>query len=95
MTEKFEKDGWRGFLNLCSSAETPDELGELLWLFLTPEERKDVATRYLIVRELIEGKKPQRDLAKELGVSIAKITRGSNFLKLINKQLRRRLETLS
>ncbi|HAB99229.1 MAG TPA: trp operon repressor [Parachlamydiales bacterium] len=95
MRDEFEEDGWRGFLTLCSSAETPDELGELLWLFLTPEERKDVATRYLIVRELIDGKKTQRDLAKELGVSIAKITRGSNFLKLINEKLRRRLENLS
>ncbi len=92
MRKESERDGWLGFLTLCFRAETPDELDELLWLFLTHEERKDVATRYLIVRELIDGKKTQRDLAKELGVSIAKITRGSNFLKLINEKLKRRLE---
>jgi TrpR family trp operon transcriptional repressor len=88
-------DGWRGFLSLCAGAGDANELGELLWLFLTPKERKDVATRYLIVRDLVQGKKTQREMARELGVSIAKITRGSNFLKMIKKDLRRRLETIS
>jgi len=95
MTQESEEDGWRGFLSLCSGAETPKELSELLWLFLTPEERKDIATRYLIVRELVQGKKTQREMAKDLGVSIAKITRGSNFLKMISKDLRRLLENIS
>ncbi len=95
MTQELAKDGWRGFLNLCSSVETSKELDELLWLFLTPKERKDIATRYLIVRELVQEKKTQREMAKDLGVSIAKITRGSNFLKMINKDFRRLLESIS
>lgn len=95
MTQESEEDGWRGFVSLCSSAGSPEKLSELLWLFLTPEERKDIATRYLIVRELVQGKKTQREMAKDLGVSIAKITRGSNFLKLIRKELRRLLESIS
>ncbi len=90
-----EEDGWRGFLNLCSGAKSPSALDELFWLFLTPKERADIATRYLIVRELIRGKKTQREMAKDLGVSIAKITRGSNILKMISKDLRRLLETVS
>lgn len=95
MTLESENDGWQGFLSLCSSAETSMELSELLWLFLTPEEQKNIATRYLIVRELVQGKKTQREMAKDLGVSIAKITRGSNFLKMSNKNLRRLLENIS
>jgi TrpR family trp operon transcriptional repressor len=95
MTQKFEEDGWQGFLSLCSSRKTSKELDELLWLFLTPEEQKDIATRYLIVKELMIGKKTQRAMAKDLGVSIAKITRGSNFLKMISKDLRRLLENIS
>jgi TrpR family transcriptional regulator, trp operon repressor len=95
MDKETEGDGWRGFLSLCSSAETPEKLSELLWLFLTPEERKDIATRYLIVQELVRGEKTQREMAKDLGVSIAKITRGSNFLKMISKNLRRLLEKIS
>jgi TrpR family trp operon transcriptional repressor len=84
-----EKDGWRGFLKLCREAKNEKELDELFWLFLTPEEREDIQTRFLIVRELIRGKKTQREMAKDLGVSIAKITRGSNFIKQMSKDLRR------
>ena len=89
------EDGWRSFLKLCSQAKSVKELDELLWLFLTPEEREDIATRFTIVRELIRGKKSQREMARDLKVSIAKITRGSNFLKTISKDLRRLLESVS
>lgn len=89
------EDGWRLFLSICSGAKGPAELDELFGLFLTEEERADIATRYLIVRELIRGKKTQRQMAKELQVSIAKITRGSNFLKTISKDLKRLLENVS
>ena len=84
-----EKDGWQGFLKLCQEARSEKELDELFWLLLTPEEREDIKTRFLIVQELVRGKKTQREIAKDLGVSIAKITRGSNFIKLISKDLRR------
>ncbi len=95
MTQEFAEDGWRGFLSLCSEAKNKEELNELFWLFLTAEEKKDLATRYLIIRELVKGEKTQREMAKDLKVSIAKITRGSNFLKMISKKLRRLLETVS
>ena len=90
-----DEDGWRGFLSLCLKAETPKELDELFGLFLTPEEREDLTTRHLIVQELVRGKMTQREMAKNLGVSIAKITRGSNSLKMISKDLRRLLESVS
>ena len=89
------EEGWRGFLALCAEAKGEKGLEELFWLFLTPEERKNIGTRYLIVRELLQGQKSQREIAKDLKVSIAKITRGSNFLKMIHKDLRRRLQKLS
>ena len=82
------EDGWRGFIRLCRGAKSEKELGELFWLFLTPEERGDIKTRYLIVKELLRGKKTQRQMAKDLGVSIAKITRGSNILKEASENLR-------
>ncbi len=90
-----DEDGWRGFLSLCLKAETPAGLDELFGLFLTPEEREDLSTRHLIVQELVRGKMTQREMAKNLGVSIAKITRGSNSLKMISKDLRRLLESIS
>ena len=79
--------GWQHFIALCKN--TPDDkmLFSLLDLFLTAEEHDHLATRYLIVKELISGKKTQRQIAKDLNVSIAKITRGSNELKRVNNQI--------
>jgi TrpR family trp operon transcriptional repressor len=75
------QNGWNSFINLCLTAKTPDALSKLLNLLLTAEETADIATRCLIVKELLLQNKTQRDMAKDLKVSIAKITRGSNELK--------------
>jgi len=81
-------EGWWSFLELCGAIKKEDELNELFDLFLTMEEKKDIADRYLIVRDLLKGDTTQRKMANVLHVSIAKITRGSNFLKGIDKRLR-------
>ncbi|MDR2900576.1 MAG: trp operon repressor [Treponema sp.] len=47
---------------------------------LTPAERADIAARWALVKEL-EQRIPQREIAKKLGVSLCKITRGSRELK--------------
>ena len=78
--------GWRDFLKLCLRAESPQKLDQLFQLVLTAEERDDLATRTLIIRELLNGKMTQREMAETLGVSIAKITRGSNALKTMDKE---------
>lgn len=73
--------GWQGFLELCLRSENKEILATLFDLFLTFEEKKNLALRYLIVQGLLEQKETQRELAQRLQVSIAKITRGSNELK--------------
>ena len=47
---------------------------------LTPVEFDDIAMRWQIVKQLARGV-PQREIAKNLGVSIATITRGSRELQ--------------
>ena len=79
--------GWNSFIALCAAAEDEKSLSALLDLFLTPEEKSDLSTRYLIVKELLKQEKTQRQIVKDLNVSIAKITRGSNELKRINPKL--------
>lgn len=79
---------WQSFLALCLELNSTQELEDLFRLFLTFEERKDLAARYLIVRDLLKGDKTQREMAEDLQVSIAKITRGSNCLKTIDDSLR-------
>jgi TrpR family trp operon transcriptional repressor len=81
------KAGWRGFLALCVKQQNEKSLEQLFELFLTPEEKENLATRYSIVQVLLQNELPQREIAKQLNVSIAKITRGSNELKRMDKKL--------
>jgi TrpR family trp operon transcriptional repressor len=53
-----------------------DFLGEIL----TPSEQRDLALRWELMRRLKKGV-PQRQIAKELGISLCKITRGAKILK--------------
>ncbi len=91
MTQENTDDGWWRFLTLCSTCKTTKELNELFELFFTLDEQSDMAKRYLIVNDLLKGDKTQREMADELNVSIAKITRGSNSLKTIGENLRHHL----
>lgn len=83
--EKF-KQGWQGFLELCVAIGDPEKLSTLFDLMLTPEEKENVAMRYLIIRDLLAQEKTQRDIAADLHVSIAKITRGSNEIKRMDAE---------
>ena len=47
---------------------------------LTPAEIADIAARWALVKAL-EQKIPQREIAKTLGLSLCKITRGSKEMK--------------
>ena len=53
----------------------------------TQEEKESIATRCLIVVELLKQEKTQRAIAEYSHVSIAKITRGSNELKRMPPKL--------
>lgn len=90
--ESAVEDGWRGFKELCHAAVKEDKLEALLELFLTLEEQEDLALRFQLIKALLEGKSPQREIAKDLQISISKITRGSNALKTIKPIFREFLQ---
>lgn len=83
--EKY-KEGWKGYIDLCLQAKDEKALSNIFDLLLTHEEKESIAMRYLIIRELLQQKRTQRDIAKFLNVSIAKITRGSNEIKRMKEQ---------
>jgi TrpR family trp operon transcriptional repressor len=58
----------------------PGLIKDFLCCLLTPAEIADIAVRWALVKEL-KRKTPQREIAKDLGVSLCKITRGSRELK--------------
>lgn len=88
---KMVKSGWREFLKLCSTIRSQEEFDQFFDLFLTINEKEDLASRYLIIKALLEEKLTQRDIADTYQVSIAQITRGSNALKIISPKLKEAL----
>jgi TrpR family trp operon transcriptional repressor len=60
---------------------------------LTPAETADIAARWALVKAL-DRKIPQREIAKTLGLSLCKITRGSRELKKPGSGFQRILEIL-
>jgi len=82
--EKY-KEGWQQFISLCQETTDAKTLSTLFDLLLTPEEKENLSMRCLIIRDLLSQKQTQREIAKNLNVSIAKITRGSNELKRLKE----------
>lgn len=64
----------------AAKPRTAKEAEALLADLLTPAERTDVAVRIQIVKMLLRSV-PHRTISEKLGVSIAKVTRGSRALK--------------
>ena len=88
-----DKKGWQEFLTLCSKINSSEKFSEIFDLFLTIEEKETLASRYLIIKALIEGNLTQREIAEMYKVSIAQITRGSNALKIISPELKEFLKS--
>jgi len=65
---------------VLSRARDSSLIEDFLRCLLTPSETADIAARWALVKALRE-KKTQRDIARDLGVSLCKITRGSRELK--------------
>jgi TrpR family transcriptional regulator, trp operon repressor len=90
--ELSSEDGWRAFIELCSHFKKKEQLKELFDLFFTLEEKEDLAKRFSILKALLDERLTQREIAEKFGVSISKITRGSNALKIISSRLREALK---
>jgi TrpR family trp operon transcriptional repressor len=76
---------------LFSQAESSTLVEDFLRCLLTPAEIADIAGRWALVKAL-QQKIPQREIAKDLGVSLCKITRGSRELKKQGSAFLRMLE---
>ncbi len=83
--KQIDEDGWQTFLKLCCKVKTPARLQELFDMFLTIEEKNALAMRALIIKALLKENESQREMSDRLNVSISKITRGSNAIKIITR----------
>ena len=66
--------------NALAKTDDPGLIRDFLYCLLTPAEIADIAARWALVKEL-KRKIPQREIARDLGISLCKITRGSRELK--------------
>ena len=76
-----------------SRSDDPEFINEFLQCLLTPNEIDEVATRWALVREIDVGT-TQREIARKMGLSLCKITRGSKELKKENSPFKRMFELL-
>jgi TrpR family trp operon transcriptional repressor len=74
-----------------AAIQEPEFIEDFLRCILTPAETADIAARWALVKALDQGHS-QREIAKTLGISLCKITRGSRELKKPNSAFRRVLE---
>lgn len=68
-------------------------LKEFFTCLFTKPELKDIANRWLLVKEIDKGT-TQRDIAKEFSMSLCKITRGSKELNKEDSAFRKMLDLL-
>ncbi|ULQ59518.1 trp operon repressor [Brucepastera parasyntrophica] len=80
-------DSFKELSYALSKASDPELIGEFLEELFTPTELKEMALRWALVRELEDGV-TQREIARKLGLSLCKITRGSRELKKENSAFR-------
>lgn len=75
-------------INRLSDINTAKEMHWFLQCILTEAELNDIADRIRIYAALNQHKYSQREIAKQLGVSITKVTRGAaNFYTLSHNPL--------
>ncbi|QYJ79756.1 trp operon repressor [Shewanella acanthi] len=85
---------WDLVLEKILAHQNYEELSVLFHLLLTEEERSAIAGRLKVFQLLLNGEMSQRQIAAEYEVSIATITRCSNYLKHMTVEHRARIQNL-
>lgn len=84
---------FKELVGLIAETDDPDFLCEFFKCLFTPAEVHDIADRWLLVKEIEKGT-TQREIARNLRISLCKITRGSRELKKEDSAFRKMLDKL-
>ncbi|SHI27555.1 trp operon repressor [Ferrimonas marina] len=79
---------WNQVVGLIAEQSTQEQVSTLLGALLSHDEKLAVGGRLAVFKALLEGRISQRQIAADLGVSIATITRASNTLKSMDEDAR-------
>ncbi|HZK20431.1 MAG TPA: Trp family transcriptional regulator [Treponemataceae bacterium] len=91
--EKLIEKGLKELCHVAISINDPILMEDFFRCLFTPAEIKDIAKRWLLVKEIDKGT-TQRDIAKKFKISLCKITRGSKELKKENSAFRKMLNSV-
>jgi TrpR family trp operon transcriptional repressor len=86
--------GWELVVEKVLTHSNLAELTTLFALLFTEEERSAVAGRLKVFQLLLEGELSQRQIAAQYQISIATITRCSNYLKHMGTEEKDRVKQL-
>ena len=86
-------DNLSEIIEIFSKTTDRREMRKLFEDVFTDAERTDIAKRWYIVKVLYKGT-PQRRIAKDMEVSLCKITRGSKTLKNDDSVIRKVLSEM-
>ena len=87
------EDNLSEIIDIFSRTTDKREMRSLFEDVFTDADRTDIAKRWYIFKELYKGT-PQRKIAKDMEVSLCKITRGSKTLKNDQSVIKRVLSDL-
>ncbi|GGB59959.1 trp operon repressor [Shewanella inventionis] len=85
---------WNLVVDKILTHTNEEDLSVLFQLLLTEEERSAVSGRLQVFQTLLAGEMSQRQIASEHQVSIATITRCSNYLKNMSASQRAKVRKL-
>ncbi len=91
MRKRKDGGGLREIAHVLLRIRDVELMERFLAALLTDREAADLTGRWELVKRL-HGGETQRSIAKELGMSLCKITRGSKELKKPNSPVRRVVE---
>ena len=77
-------------MSIAISHAEPKLIEEFLHSLFTSSEADEITKRWALVKQIADGR-PQREIAKNLGLSLCKITRGSRELKKESSAFKRML----
>ena len=84
--------GWNDFILKCLAQGNEQDLATFFDIFLTISEKVELGKRFNIIKELLHGQKTQREIARDIKVSIANVSRGANVLKTYPQNIKQLLQ---
>jgi len=94
MDKKDEDDAFKELVKALSRTDDSELIEDFLRSLLTDNEVYEVSSRWALVK-LIDSGVTQRQISRDLGLSLCKITRGSKELKKEDSSFRKMLNLIN